>query len=91
MCRLASRSPRLAHWDHVGSMIAFEPIDHDAFDGELVGLDLTLIGIDLDEDGIRAGLAETALSDAEFLAGEVLWQHLADPLPEWEHSPDDVH
>ncbi|CAG7844655.1 hypothetical protein USB125703_00897 [Pseudoclavibacter triregionum] len=89
--RLATRPGGLAHWDHVGAMIGFEPLADDelgalaeASAGLALGLDLALIGEGLDADGIRTGLEGACLTDPEFLAGAKLWRALPDPLPAWE-------
>ena len=45
--------------------------------------ELVIIGADLDEDEMRAGLDECLLTDEEFDAGKQAWVELDDPFPEW--------
>lgn len=92
-CRLATRFGTVARWDHVGSMISFDPLASDddlAADGELLSLgqDIGFIGIDLRERQLAAALDEAALTDEEFAAGADLWADLVDPFPAWETARD---
>lgn len=85
-CRFASRPHVVAHWDHVGRMITFDPLSHDdalGDDQELLALgqDLAIIGLDLDTGGLTAALDDAALTDDELATGPTLWARLADPFP----------
>ncbi|MDO9589837.1 MAG: GTP-binding protein [Microcella sp.] len=88
-CRLATRPGVTAHWDHVGSMIAFSPL---ARDGEqhpddeplALGQDLIVIGLDVDAVALRAALDSAALTDDELLAGPEVWAQFSDPFPAWD-------
>lgn len=92
-CRLATRPQVTAHWQHVGRMISFLPLTEDdrLDDGEellAVGQDLAFIGLDLDQDALRAALDDTVLNDEEFAAGPAAWAALEDPFPAWKTAPD---
>ena len=46
--------------------------------------ELVLIGIDMDEAGLRANLDRCLLTDKEMSRGPSGWKRLKDPLPQWE-------
>ena len=52
--------------------------------------ELVLIGINMDENKLRAGLDRCLLTDAEMARGPNGWKRLADPLPPWEMSEEDA-
>ncbi len=45
--------------------------------------ELVLIGIGMDEAGLRARLDACLVSDQEFAGGPAVWERLADPFPPW--------
>lgn len=88
-CRFATRSHTVAQWDHVGSMIAFSPVQVDDGMREpeallAVGEDIAFLGLDLHHRALRAALDETALTDDELAAGPVAWAEFEDPFPTWQ-------
>ncbi|CAL4860358.1 GTP-binding protein [Microbacterium sp. MM2322] len=88
-CRFATRSHTVAQWDHVGSMIAFSPVQVDDGMTEAEGLlavgeDLAFIGLDLHHRALRIALDETALTDDELAAGPAAWAEFEDPFPVWQ-------
>lgn len=90
-CRFATRSNVIAQWDHVGSMIAFSPVQVDDGMAEAEGLlavgeDIAFIGLDLHHRALRAALDETALTDDELAAGPSAWATFEDPFPTWQVS-----
>lgn len=84
-CRLATRPGVVAQWDHVGTVIAFDPVAVDTADEEVlaIGQDLGIIGVDLDVTALTLALDAAALDDGELLAGPRRWRELRDPLPAW--------
>ena len=46
--------------------------------------ELVLIGIDMDQAGLRANLDRCLLTDKEMSRGPSGWKRLKDPLPQWE-------
>jgi G3E family GTPase len=46
--------------------------------------ELVLIGIDMDEAGLRKQLDACLVSDAEMAAGPVVWSRYTDPFPAWD-------
>ena len=84
-CRLATRPGVVAQWDHVGTVIAFDPVGVDAPGEEVlsIGQDLGIIGVDLEIAALTGALDEAALDDGELLAGPSMWRTLPDPLPSW--------
>lgn len=87
-CRLATRAHTVAQWEHVGSMISFEPLGRDdglGDDDELlaIGQDIAFIGIDLDPVALTTALDQACLSDEELAAGPARWTGFVDPFPRW--------
>ncbi|MFC6357119.1 GTP-binding protein [Luethyella okanaganae] len=83
-CSFATRPGVIARWDHIGSMISFEPLERVTGDELLaIGQDLAFIGMDLDRPGLTAALDACALTDAEFTLGSRHWATFYDPLPRW--------
>lgn len=85
LCRLATRPGAVARWDHVGRVVAFEPLaaGHPADEPVAIGQDLALIGVGLDAAGIAADLDRAALTDDELGEGPAAWARYPDPLPVW--------
>jgi len=88
-CRFATRSSTVAQWDHVGSMIAFSPVQVDDGMPEAEGLlavgeDIAFIGLDLHHRALRDALDETAVTDDELSAGPLAWATFEDPFPMWQ-------
>ena len=48
--------------------------------------ELVFIGIDMDEDAMRASLDAIVLSAKEIEGGFEAWANHADPLPRWDIS-----
>lgn len=90
-CTFATKQGQLSHWSQVGSMIAFDPIgpntilEDKPLEDEMmvVGQEISVIGFDLEVDGLRAALDRCVLTADEFIAGPRLWRNLADPI----HTP----
>ncbi|MFT4199174.1 GTP-binding protein [Gordonia sp. (in: high G+C Gram-positive bacteria)] len=87
-CRFATRPRVVAKWDHVGTMISFEPAGTDESLDEqaellAVGQDLAFIGLDLRCEALASALDGAALSDAELVAGSRVWRTYPDPFPRW--------
>lgn len=92
-CRLATRPGIVAQWEHIGRVIALNPLAiDDRLEGEdellALGQDLAFIGLDLDHDGLVAALDKAALSDAELAAGPAAWVRFPDPFPTWAKAAD---
>lgn len=92
-CRLATRPGIVAQWEHVGRVIALNPIAIDDRIGDeeellALGQDLAFIGLDLDHDGLVAALNDAALTDAELAAGPSAWAKFSDPFPVWVKAAD---
>lgn len=90
-CRLATRPGATAHWEHVGSMFSLPPVGTDdelGDDDELLtaGVDIALIGLDLDVPALTRALDDACLSDAELAAGPSAWRAYADPFPAWSET-----
>lgn len=93
-CRLATRPGTVAHWEHVGRMLSFQPLATDAdlgADDELLagGQDLAFLGLDLDGHALCAALDAACLTDDEVAAGRAAWALLDDPYPAWEEAGTD--
>ncbi|MFV0374690.1 GTP-binding protein [Microbacterium sp.] len=92
-CRLATRARIVAQWEHVGRVIALNPLalDERLDDGDellALGQDIAFIGVDLDHARLAAALDEAALTDAEFAAGPASWAAFPDPFPVWTKAAD---
>lgn len=92
-CRLATRPDISAQWDHIGSMISFDPLVSAAGDDEdasllAIGQEIAIIGLDLDLEALGVALDEAALTDAELLAGREAWATFDDPFPAWNVSAE---
>ena len=93
-CRFATRPGILLHWEHVGQTISLLEQDIDPSHEEALelplGQELACIGLDLDHDGLRAALDETALTDDELAAGPEAWAAYPDPFPSWDPATEDI-
>lgn len=88
-CHFATRPGIVGEWNHVGSMISFEPLalaarHHDADEVLAIGQDLAIIGLDLDVTALTAALDDAALTDDEFATGPEAWAKFPDPYPAWD-------
>lgn len=86
--RLATRPHTTAQWDQVGGFFTLSPLalDHRlGADDEILafGQDLAFIGIGIDEPSLRRVLDNAALSDAELVAGPMVWADFPDRFPDW--------
>ncbi|MGO3885755.1 MAG: GTP-binding protein [Mycetocola sp.] len=83
-CQLATRSPRIGLWSHVGQMITLDPTPFLSTDPQHPsGQELALTGLGLDGFGLIAALEDAVLTDAEFTAGPQAWRTYSDPLTPW--------
>ncbi|MGO2660423.1 MAG: GTP-binding protein [Mycetocola reblochoni] len=87
-CQLATRTPRIGLWSHVGRMVTLDPTPFLSTDPKHPsGQEIVLTGIGIDGPGIVAALDGAVLTDEEFTAGPRRWQGYADPLTPWR-EPD---
>lgn len=86
-CRFATRSGVIGSWDHVGQMIAFDPLalDEQTPPGDVLALgqDIAFLGLDLDHAHLTAALDAAVLTAAEMMAGPREWATYPDPFPAW--------
>lgn len=90
-CRLATRHGATAHWEHVGRMFSLSPasVDDELDDDDellTVGVDVAVIGLDLDVPALTRALDDACLSNAELAAGPSAWRAYADPFPAWSEA-----
>ena len=82
---LASRPSVVGSWSSAGPTIGFEPTSMSTGDPESVlGQEIAFFGRDLDAHLLTENLNGCLLTSAEFLAGPLQWQRLADPFPHWQ-------
>ncbi|TFD14235.1 hypothetical protein E3T35_02215 [Cryobacterium sp. TMT1-2-2] len=82
--RLATRPATVGSWSSAGPTITFEPTSMASHDPESpLGQEIAFFGRDLDARLLSANLDDCLLTDAEFLAGPMFWNTLADPFPAW--------
>jgi len=84
-CRFATRPHVVGRWEHVGRMLAFEPLARATEEAEVLALgqEIAIIGLDLDRTALTQALDSAVLDDEEFAAGPELWARLDDPFPAW--------
>ncbi len=87
-CRLATRAGIVGAWEQAGRTVALNPLTRDDDlapdeDPLALGQHLALIGIDLDEDALRAALDAATLTAEELGAGPEAWSEYPDPFPLW--------
>lgn len=83
-CWLASRPELVGLWSQAGANLRLEPVAlWSEFDG-VRGQEIAFIGVGLDPMEPYLRLDNALLNDVELAAGPDSWQHLPDPLPEWD-------
>ncbi|TFD20382.1 hypothetical protein E3T31_13625 [Cryobacterium sp. TMS1-13-1] len=82
--RLATRPSTVGSWSSAGPTITFEPTGMQSHDPDSpLGQEIAFFGRDLNACLLSANLDACLLTDAEFLAGPMFWNTLADPFPAW--------
>ncbi|OAN42410.1 GTP-binding protein [Mycolicibacterium iranicum] len=82
-CWIASRPTIAAIWSQAGPNLVIEPAQYWSSTDIAPGQEIVFIGVNLDRAKVQRLLTGALLTEAEFEAGEKVWQNYPDPLPAW--------
>jgi G3E family GTPase len=80
---LATRPEWAVTYSRAGKIASVEPVGRWAEPYDDRFNEVVFIGQNLDRAAIEEAFSYCVLTDAEAAAGEAVWQHYADPFPQW--------